>query len=111
MAIDALPAPSLPRYSIYLFYWYKSINTDGVDRSSRDKEGDAGAWGAAVEVQESTGGAHADSDVMVMVCGTDGFVETWAGPARVRACVCACVNSFSLPQLLSSSLGREIFSS
>jgi len=61
--------------------------------SSRDKEGDAGAWGAAVEVQESTGGgAHTDSDVMVMVCGTDGFVETWAGPPRVRA----CVNSFSL---------------
>jgi len=91
---------------MYLFYWYKSTNTDGVDRSSRDKEGDAGAWGAAVEVQESTGGgAHAESDVMVMVCGTDGFVETWAGVASVRAYVCAraCVRQL----LLSSSTPSE----
>jgi cytochrome-b5 reductase len=42
---------------------------------------DAGDWGEGAVGRRREG----PTDTMVMVCGTDGFVETWAGPLERRA--------------------------
>eukprot|EP00802_Teleaulax_amphioxeia_P019927 Tamp_20182.p1 GENE.Tamp_20182~~Tamp_20182.p1 ORF type:complete len:354 (-),score=54.21 Tamp_20182:152-1213(-) len=48
-------------------------------------EGDVGKWGSdglTEGVRDSS--MATDSDVMIMVCGTDGFVATWAGAIERR---------------------------
>uniref|UniRef100_A0A7S2GJR1 Uncharacterized protein n=1 Tax=Octactis speculum TaxID=3111310 RepID=A0A7S2GJR1_9STRA len=76
--LDTLAASSNGQFTV----------TYSLTQADEDNDDDAGDWGGArgrgsAELAVSALGApdsSGEESIMIMVCGTDGFVSTWAGP-------------------------------